>query len=556
MKRIIPFVIAMAILVAACAPPSIEQGGVNAQGTIEPRSSLKILADYQVQTAYADSGVLTYCENQTGVTVTVTGASSTSVRVANESQKTTKAYDAYWATSSLFLPYLPVQAEATAKTLMVIGAYPEVAQKLGWDEHNLGVRDVLGGIEDGTVKLATTNMSQSDPGASFFIAVSTALTGETMLTKEGLDTKLPIDQVKAYFANARHATDSVATLKTEIIDDRVNGTDTYNTYVLYEATAIQINKELVSRGLTPMHIYYMVDATVGTKFPLVFTGGPETKEAYAKFLGCIRSDGASKMLQAIGYRTSLLGMSLPNADPAVFNPQWGVDTTSERDLMDYPAASVATYALNLFQTVFKPKVRAAFCFDDSGSMYSNGGKGQLADAAGVLFDQNQAKSHGLQIGPDDAYTVFIFDSQNHNMGTAYGTDPNSVTTMAKTVKNAAFGGGTAMFDCVRDAIDFLVGNPGGAFYDPNYPAYDPTNYVYAVYVMTDGETNQGWGKGNFENYYNALPLNERIRVFGVGFGSVNMKRGPFVDMIALTGGLLKDGRDNLIESLKQLFSNY
>lgn len=556
-KRIALFTTLMVVLTFACGGGAVVGSQEPGSGqVVAPKNSLNIMADYQVQTAYVDSGVLDYCKNLTGVTVNMTGASSTSVRVANDAQKTSKAYDAYWATSSLFLPYLPVQAEATAKTYMVIGAYPEVGQKLGWDENNLGVRDVLGGIPDGTVKLATTNMSQSDPGASFFIAATTSLTGETMLTQEGLDSKLPVDQVKAYFANLRHATDSVATLKTEIIDDRVNGTGKYNTYVLYEATAIQINKELVARGLAPMHIYYLSDATVATKFPIVFTGGAETKDAFKKFLDCARGDEANKKLQAIGYRTSLLGLSMPNADKAVFNPEWGIVTTTERSLMDYPQASVASSALALFQVTFKPKLRAGFCFDDSGSMYSNGGKGQLADAVGVLFDQAQATKHGVQIGPDDAYTVFVFDSANHSLGTVYGADPGAVTTMAQTIKNASFGGGTAMFDCVHDAVDFLVGNPSGAFYDPNYPAYDPNGYVYAVYVMTDGETNQGWSKRNFEDYYNTLPADQRIKVYGVGFGSVDMNRGPFVEMITLTGGVLKDGRSNLVEALKLLFSNY
>lgn len=520
--------------------------------SVTPINELSIFADYQIKTAFAETGIIDFCSKETNIDVTIDYGSSTTLRVLN----TQKApYDAYWATSSIFLVNGGSQVY-TAKSIIGIGTYDSVIARLGWDPKNLLLQQVLDAAAARQINWTMVNPSQGDPSSSFLIASYTKMVDETMLTQEGLN-RLPIDYLKASFGSLLQASDNIDVLSEEILKDRISGANQFDTYVLYEATVIQLNRELVKAGLEPIKFMYIRDASTAGKFPITFTGGDNTRVAYGTFTNCLLGEFAVKTLGGNGYRTTQFGMSQPDADLSVFNPDWGIEATgADLRLIDFPLPDVTLAALDFFQTSFKPWQRSAMCLDVSGSMEGDG-KTQLNQAAKLIFDQNSARANGLTIGPNDVDTVFTFAGDIKLEGTVYGSDPSSVTAMASTISNAGLRGSTAMFDCVREAILYLTNNPSSLYYDPNYPAYDPANYIYGIYAMTDGDTNAGWEYRDFKAFYNSLPQNMKIRIYGVGFGSVNDgENSPFLKMINLSGGAYFDGRQNLVETLKRALSNY
>lgn len=543
-------------------------GASGPDGSVTPVNKLKVFADYQIKTAFADTGIIKYCSKETGIDVTVDYGSSTTLRVLN----TQKApYDAFWATSSIFLVNggSPVY---TAKSVIGIGTYDSVIARLGWDPKNLHLQQVLDAAAARQINWTMVNPSQGDPSSSFLIASYTKMVGETMLTQEGLS-RLPIDYLKASFGSLLQASDNIDVLSEEILKDRTSGANQFDTYVLYEATVIQLNRELVKAGLEPIKFMYIRDASTAGKFPITFTGGDETRAAYGTFTNCLLGEFAVKTLSGNGYRTTQFGMSQPDADLSVFNPDWGIEATgADLRLIDFPLPDVTLSALDTFQTSLKPWQRSAMCFDVSTSMQGDGEK-QLDQAATLIFDQGNALINGLSIGPNDAYTVFSFSEDVRLLGTVYGYDKNAVTAMSSTVVNESLRGGTAMNDCIREALLYLIKQPfvtlpdpnnpnnlvevHSMYYDQSYPDYDPANYIYTIYVMTDGDTNSGWDINNITWFYEKLPENYRIRIVGVGFGGVDdREKGPYRTIVTKSGGLYFDGRQNLVETLKRALSNY
>ncbi len=555
--------IVMLFLAIACksapGPSDSDPTATDSQGDsgIQVSNRLVIKADYQIRPAFETTGIIQACESSTGVDVTMDYATSTSVRLANASKE---KYDAFWATTSAFLANTPNPAVHTAKSYIGVAAYEEVARELGWDADNLLIQNVLDGLPAGVIKLGITNPSQTDPGASFVLASFTSMASQNMLTTGGLN-GLSTDQFKNYFGVLENVLDSVESLKQAVLDNP----EQYNTLVVYEATLVQLNKELAARGMKTFKFYYLSDATFLGSFPLAYTGNTAvTGAAFTAFSECLGSDTSAATLRSNGYRAVSIGATDALLDPNVFRADWGL-INKDFPILNYPAPDTAKFALNWYQTALKPKLRAAFCFDYSGSMDrvpygsppdTEPGSVQRDNGQRSIFDQAIAFGHGLSVGLYDSYTVFAFASQNFWLGTVYGSDPASVSGMSETLANSLISGDTAMFDCAHDAVGYLLKDPTSRYYDTDFPEYDPENYTYAVYVLTDGDSTTGWEFEDFRDYYNSLPQEQHIKFYGVGFGNVDMSiDGPFSQFIELTGGKLIDGRENLEENLKLLFAN-
>lgn len=574
MKRTILFLLLVMALLIACAPAPQTSGSpatsvTKSPSTVPVDNSLPILADYQVKSAFEE--VINKCAGKTNVRVSVDYVSSTTLRATHLNNAKEK-YAGYWATSINFLPANSALLTFTAKTYIVAGAQASQAKNFGWNGNFVKVKAVLDLIPSGKIKLGMTNPTQSDPSASFLAATSAVFSGETTLTGAGI-TRLPDGLFKSYFGNLENVTDNADTLKTEIIDDLKNKRGKYNAYILYESHLVQINQELVRLGIEPISAFYLSDATVGATFPLSYVQADARRDAFARFSSCVASDAESKkILESRGYRTPESGYSMEVADPKVFNKSWGVDATmADLPLKNYPRPEVMTSLLNLYQSNFrKPRVLVSIN-DHSGSMdyaLPNGstGKKLLDKGIDLYFNQDtngQGAAQGLHIGPQDIYSVFVYSDACTYLGSVAGSTPKDVTAMGVRVQKTKVGGGTATYDCVRDAINQTVSGKYQMVDESGKVtvkeiSFQPEKYAYGIYVMTDGVRTSGWVYDNFIAYYNKLPANHQIKIYGVGLGrDLDMSEGKEFDrFIKLGRGVLKDGNANLVESLKSLFNNY
>jgi Ca-activated chloride channel family protein len=172
-------------------------------------------------------------------------------------------------------------------------------------------------------------------------------------------------------------------------------------------------------------------------------------------------------------------------------------------------------------------------------MDANGGNAQMTKAMDLLIDQDRAASVSLQATADDVTVVFGFSSTVRQVGDPVtGNDPAALKDLSDQISSFTLGGGTAMFDCVLNALDYLAGQ------------IDP-KYNYSIIVLTDGESNEGATLSDFTSYSkNGILLN--IPVYGIAFGKADFSQ---LDAFKMTGGDVYDGRQDVATAFRMARGN-
>lgn len=437
--------------------------------------------------------------------------------------------DIFGAPSAIWLPGQLVQGQTTImKTYVVLGVDPALALERGWDtETGIYMEDLAAAIEDGKLSLAMPSASQDDAGANFFLAVLSSFkgNGETLRMEDLSDANIT-EPTEGILAAVNRGASHAEELRNVFVEDRVSGSDRFNAFVLPEVMAISVNQELQSKGETPMVVFYVKDAVSIQNFRIGYVSGiSEQKQGYfKKLVEFLTSPQTQERLQALGFRTSFVGMTIEDADESVFNPEWGINTEEDFVLMNLPKDEVIYQALNLYQISLRKPSVTVYCLDKSGSMAGNGGNEQMNDAMDLLLDQARATDLLLQAGPEDITTVLAFNYGIVPLGTVVGNDSVALKTLSQNITNTPADGGTAMFECAKEAINQIASN------------YHPEQYNYSVVLLTDGESNQGISGSQFSALYQEVGL--PIPVYSIAFGSASQVQLHEFDQ---TTGTICDG---------------
>lgn len=451
-------------------------------------------------------------------------------------------FDAVWPANSIWLNLGDEQhrnvkhAESILRSPVVLGVKKSLAREFGWVDADVYVDDILNRAEAGDMYLMMTSATQSNSGASAYFAFLYAFAGSPdVLSSEDLQEPVVAENIKRILGTVDRSSGSSGWLKDLCLEQY----DICDAMVNYEAVIIEANRELVQRGDEPLYAVYPVDGLAIADSPLGYfdKGDAEKEELFLELQQHLLSDPIQEEIISLGRRAGLLGMSMDNADPEVFNPDWGIDPSRVISPIRFPAAPVIREALNLYQTAFRKASYTIYCLDFSGSMEGQGER-ELKNAMRTLFDQELADDYLLQASPDDISVVITFDSQVRNGGalqvwTVEGNDPGSLRQLYQRIENEDAGGGTNIYDPVILALDIFQQTGVG-------------NRFPAIILMTDGRSNEG--------SYNALRdrynQGERdIPVFGITFGDASADQ--LDDIAELTFGRVFDGRSDLVEAFRK-----
>lgn len=505
--------------------------------------SFRIVAESEVQ-SLADAGILADFTTETGIDIALNYAGPVDIQMAlaNLEDSNPHTVDAYWAGSSLWLRgSSSIEPESVMKTYVVLAVDSQTAEALGWNSaEGITARDLVEAIRAGQINLAMTSASQSTPGAAFYLAMYTALTGERVLTSDDLGSETTVDALTTMLAGVDRSAGSLGHLKRVFVEDRVSGANQYNAIVIYESLAIQMNRELVAQSKPPLTIFYVEDATAIADVPIryVDNGSDEKLAQYEKLVEYLRRPEIQARIQALGWRTNPIGMAQPEADPAVFNPAWGIDTRTEFREMTFPKPPVTTAALNQYQGLFRKPSFTVYCLDYSGSMVGVG-RPQMENAMDLLLDQERAGEVMLQATTEDITTVFGFGDTTFQIGqTTNGSDPAALKELSNLIAASTVVGGTALYDCVRDALDFVGRH------------YEPERYAFSVIALTDGVNSVGSSAQDFSTYYANKGLD--VPVYGIAFGNADFSE---MSVFNQTGGAVYDGRQDVGAAFRAARSN-
>lgn len=519
--------IVLALLTVACGSSRTPTVAIPV-ATPNP-TDLRIIAGSEVKTL-EDAGIFKEFTRQTGINLDIRYKGSVDIKnlVSAYTAKNPGDVDAFWPASPIWLPGTFVQNKTSImRTYVVLGVDPQTATTLGWTQKDITAEDVITAIKAGQINLAMPSATQDDAGAIFYLsALSWLKGGDQVLTLTDLNNPTLTQEIRALLGGVTRSAASSDALKNIFVQDRL-GAKQYNAVILPESLAIDANRELVSKNAQPLQIFYVNGATGLETFPIGYSDKSSQEKinqfnALVKFL---KSPNIQEKLRKLGWRTGYVGMSVENADPAVFNPAWGIDPQKEVQPVTLPKEAVIDQALNKYLLTFKKPAYTQICIDDSGSMEGEGKK-QVQEATDLLLDQNRAATVLLQASERDFISVKMFDDKVITVGTVDGNDPTALKALSKKVASTTLGGNTALFECVKAALDEISEN------------YRPDQYNYTVIAMTDGQSNRGMEQRGFEAYYKANKFT--VPVFGILFGDADDSQ--MKTFITTTNGEICDGR--------------
>jgi len=481
---------AAAILAAACTPgpsPAPGQDTSSGLGYVEDAKTINIVAGSE-QKSVLEQVVRPWCQAHQYTCNTEQKGSVDQARLLASGNGD---FDAYWFASSVFEQVgndgtRLQDVEPMFLTPTVFAGRKSEMQRLGLvGRTDVTITEVLQAVESGKTKVWITNPTQSNSGATAYLALLNHFAGNPAgqaLTAAQLDLPAVTDGITRFVRAVDRTPPSTGTLMSECVDRP----DACRTVFTYEDLVAEYNQDLVGRGQEPFYAVYPKDALAISDAPLGFRPHENRFDADKRRIvnelqGYLLNDPeAQAKLLRLGRRPAAksFGLSLTGADPAVFNADWGLQPVVTGQEVKPPAAAVIEAALDRYQTAFRRPAQVWFCLDGSGSMNGNNGWSGVQAAGHQLFDVEQARANFLLTHPEDRTTVAIFNQEiAGGPWTVDGNDPSQLHGLAEQIDGHRADGGTNMYACLKRAADDLAARK------------DERKRL--VVVLSDGRSEQG-----------------------------------------------------------------
>ncbi|OXN00867.1 von Willebrand factor type A (vWA) domain-containing protein [Bifidobacterium vansinderenii] len=441
-------------------------------------------------------------------------------------------YDAVWPASSMWISmgdtkHIVKNAQSTSTTPIVFGIAKKKAQQLGWANDDgttksVATTDIIDAVQSGQLKFSMTSATQSNSGASAYLAFLTAIakTGQA-LTQDDLNKSDVQNSVKTLLSGVDRSSGSSDWLK----DMVVANPDRFDAMVNYESLVIQANKQLTKDGKDPLVAIYPADGIAVSDSPLGYVDrGQKTDKAFGEFSKALQSKSAKLLFEESGRRTGLGGV-LTYADNAKvkdsFRSEWGINATSSAlKTIPMPSADVITSSLSVYQTILRKPSWTVWVVDYSGSMEGQGKDGVVRGLNAAL-DPDQAKQAHIEPGNDDVNVLIPFSSKAFDPTKTTGTDTSAIlNTGSDTRPN----GGTDIYAGLEAALK-------------NNMPDDFSKYTTAIVLMTDGQSQTG-NKDAFTADYKAN--GHEVPIFPIMFGEADPSQ--LNELASLSNAKVFDGR--------------
>lgn len=458
-------------------------------------------------------------------------------------------YDAVWPASSIWITlgdtgHLVRDAASTSTTPVVFGIERSLATELGWADESGATTspttaEILEAVESGRLSFAMTSATQSNSGASAYLAFLAALSGEDgPITADDLADEQLTERVRALLAGVDRSSGSSDWLKDMVVADP----DAHRAMVNYESLVSQADRELEAAGHEPLLAVYPSDGIAVADSPLGYIDrgqGDDVAQAFSDFQDALGSDEARLEMERAGRRTGLGGqLSFPD-DPevqAAFSPSWGIvaDASVLRSV-PMPSADVISQALTLYQTALKKPSYTIWVVDYSGSMEGEGKQG-VVEGLEQALDPDLAAASMIQPTEGDVNVLVPFDSVPGDPVTAEGAD---TAGLLEAARERPASGGTDLYAALDVALDLAA------------DASADGSRTVAIALMSDGVSDTSL-RDDFTERYRASGLD--VPVFSIMFGAADPEQ--LDDLSELTNGRTFDGREGDLAAVFRQVKGY
>ena len=475
-------------------------------------------------------------------------------------------YDAVWPASSIWVTmgdeqHVVKDAASTSTTPVVFGVARSKAEELGWvagatdsagttgpagaagsttsagadGVARVSTADIIAAVQAKKLTFAMTSATQSNSGASAYLAFLSALAGhDGPLTEGDLANDNLTSQVSQLLAGVDRSSGSSDWLKDMVVNDP----QAHQAMVNYESLVIQADKQLTSAGNEPLMVVYPQDGIAVSDSPLGYVDrGQNLHDAFSKFQQALSDDDARLAMERVGRRTGLGGkLSFPDDGQVkdAFRAEWGVTTdASVLRSVTMPAADVMQKALQMYQGQLRKASFTAWVVDYSGSMAGEGKQGVVAGLQEAL-DPTKAAASMIQPADGDVNVLVAFSGSADAPLTARGTD--TAALLAQAEKRAAIGG-TDIYAGLLAAWDQLPPERG--------------SYTVAVVLMTDGQSMTD-NRDRFLQRYDQDGGD--VPIFSIMFGDADPTQ--LDDLSRLSNGKTFDGRTGSLADVFRQVKGY
>lgn len=443
-------------------------------------------------------------------------------------------YDAVWVSNSIWLYMLNdsvkvSESKSTSINPVVFAIKDSVAEKLGLKNKEIYTKDIVEKIQNGDLKFSMSNPTQTNTGATAYLGLLSTIAGNPeVLREENLEDNNLKENLVSLFSGLERSSGSEDFLEEMFL----NGD--YEAVVTYEASIINMNQKLEKEGKETLYALYPVDGVSISDSPFAYinNGDSDKKEEFLKIRDYILSEDGQKELAKTGRRTWYGGVN-SNVDKTVFNPKWGIDTTTYIVPLKFPSTSIIQEALALYQNELRKPIHAVFCLDYSASMNGDGYK-QLNKAMNYILDEEEASKDLLQFTEKDKITVIPFSSHVINVWeTDSGTDTE---LLISNINEQRPRGSTNIYEASISALKTLKDD-------------DSNKYNLTVILMTDGKSNMG-EFSELEKYYEKKSFAKNIPIYSIMFGDAD--EDELQNIADLTNAKVFDGKSDLLKAFKEV----
>ena len=445
-------------------------------------------------------------------------------------------YDAVWVSNSIWLYMLnsdvyTSKSKSISINPVVFGIKKSKASELGFVDKEVYNKDIIDAIRYKGLKYVMPSAIKTNAGATAYLGFLKNLSNKDgILTVDDLDNTSLQDDLKSLFSGVERVSGTEDFLESMFLNS-----DEYDAVISSETSLIRINQERIKQNKEPLYLIYPKDGVAINDSPFAYISRKQGKEEQFEILQkyLLSAEGAKK-LESLGRRVWYGGVN-EDADPKVFNKEWGIDTSKYLMSLRYPSKAVITRAFSLYVDVFRKPAIVVFCLDFSGSMYGEG-ISQLRNAIEYIFDYEKAVKDLIQFTDKDKVYIIPFNSKvmSNPIGGVY--DEYNKSAILSQMNSLTPGGGTNIYAPTIKALE-LIDNE------------DSNEYTKTVVLMTDGYSNSG-RYSELANYYKLNNLN--IPVYSIMFGSSS--RSQLQEIANLTNALVFDGVSNLTEAFKTVRS--
>src|SRR5215469_6369864 len=233
------------------------------------------------------------------------------------------AVDAVWPAASIWIDMYDTarrvkSVKSIAQMPVILGVKRSKAEALGWVGAKVTTKDILAAVEAGRLKFLMTSATQSNSGASAYLAMLAAGIGKPDLIEAGdLEKPEVLATVRGLLKGVERSAGSSGWLADLYRDGERSGAQ-YQAIWNYEAVIKETNDKLIAEGYEQLYAIYPADGVSMADSPLGFVDrgrGKDVEAFFADLQAFLLKDETQARIAKTGRRVELSRAALLPGDP-------------------------------------------------------------------------------------------------------------------------------------------------------------------------------------------------------------------------------------------------